>query len=516
MLKYGSLLLLIIVALSSSFAHAKTYPIKSFELVGFYDDPGHHIYVKDINRRLQSGLAKYKFRLSMNQMHYFAEYLTTWYKNSGLLFHKVIVPPQEIKDQRLRLKLIPGILGDISVRGNEFYSKDRIQQSFSALLNKQVEKEKIEEALLILNDSPGLDVFSFFSRGKEKNETRVNLKVQEEEFFTASVKLDNYGVESTGRNRLLSQFSFNNISGRADQFNLGILASDESVYSSLVYRVPMWNPFHSIGISVSDNQFDLAGDFLALGVNGSTQVTRIDVSHVLFRGYQRNRKLSWYFDQKESVLDDSAGFSLLSKEEQSSGAGINFLLDQKNAVSQFQFYLNIYTGQYDQGFAALDDEDFSLSNIVLNYAVNIASRDAYLYSRLGLMLRAQVSDDVLPSYEKFALTGVDAVRAVESGVISTDNAQLLRLNWYWLNPDWLGNNAFSKKVRMSVFYDWVEGEDSQSTIIESASGYGIAFDFSVSKNFSGRLVYAQSQELELSTFTEEESSHAYAELSYRF
>lgn len=495
---------------------AKTYKVQGFELDGFRDEPAHNIFVSDVKKRLKSGLAKYKYRLSYNQMQYFAEYLTTWYKNTGLLFHKVIVPPQEIQNSRLRLKLIPGTLGDISVRGNDSYSKQQVQKPFYSLLNKSVDKEEIEEALLVLNDSPGLNVFSFFSRGKEKNETRINLKVQKEESFESSFKLDNYGVESTGENRLLTQFAFNNPTGVADQLNIGLMASDESLYGSLSYRMPVWNPFHTLSISISDNEFDLAGDFTSLGVSGTTQVSRVGVDHTLFRGYRINRKLSWYLDQKKSTLEDSTGFSLLDSEETSSGLGINLLMNSKHQRHQRQFYMNVYSGQYDEGFSALDGETFDLWNIVLSTRINLKKPSSYFFSSADLMLHIQGSSDLLPSYEKFSLTGIDGVRAIAPGVLSTDNGQLFRISWHLLNPTWLGNNSFSKKIRLSLFYDQVKGEDTESIVEETASGYGLALNFSIAKNMTGQLVYAASSDINISTFTEEESSHAYAELVYRF
>lgn len=507
---------LFFVVLLSAHVQAKTYQVKDIQLDGFRDEPAHHIFVKDIEKQLSKGLAKYKYRLSWYQMQYFSEYLTTWYKNAGLLFHKVIVPPQEIKNSQLILKLVPGVLGDISVRGNKDYSNQRIQSSFKPLLNKSVEKEKIEEALLILNDSPGLDVFSFFSRGKEKNETRINLKVQQEDAFEGRIKFDNYGTETTGENRALIQISLNNPTGGADQLSFGLLASDESLYGSLSYRIPLWNLFHTMGLSVSENEFDLAGDFTSLGVNGSTHVIRLDMNHTLFRGYRRNQKISWYIDQKDSSLDDSTGFNLLTKEETSQGVGINLLFDTKPDADHYQAYLNIYSGQYDSGFDTLDGESFNLANLVLSAQWQLLSSQSYFQSRLGLLLTSQFSDSILPSYEKFSLTGIDGVRAVVPGISSTDSGQLIRLSWNWTNVNWLGANAFSKKTRLSLFFESAEGEANDASVTESVSGYGLALDFLMTKYMTGRLIYAQSNEIDISTFTEEESSHAYAELVYRF
>jgi len=495
---------------------AKTYQVKNIQLDGFRDEPVHHIFVKDIKKQLSKGLGKYKYRLSWNQMQYFSEYLTTWYKNAGLLFHKVIVPPQEIKNFQLTLKLVPGVLGDVSVRGNKDYSIQKIQSSFNPLLKKSVEKEKIEEALLILNDSPGLDVFSFFSRGKEKNETRINLKVQQEDALEGHIKFDNYGTETTGENRALIQMSLNNPTGRADQLSIGLLASDESVYSSLSYRMPLWNLFHSFGLSFSENDFDLAGDFTALGVNGSTRVSRMDVSHILFRGFKSNQTLSWYVDQKESILDDSTGFNLLQKDESSQGLGINMLTSSKPGTSHYQFYMNLYSGKYDQGFDALDGESFSHVNVVMNAQWSLFSSQSYMNSRLGLLLFTQFSEDDLPSYEKFSLTGVDGIRSVDPGVSSSDSGSLVRLSWSWVNAEWLGSNAFSRKTRLGLFYEMAEGESNVSNIENLASGYGMTLDFSITKNMNGRLLYAKSLDIDIDAFTEEESSHAYAELVYRF
>jgi len=509
-------LFIVLTSQANSEPKIKTYNIKGFILEGFVDEPEHKLQLSVIKRQLIVGLKKYKYRLSVNQMHYFAEYLTTLYKNKGLLFHKVIVPPQEIKKKRLRLKLVPGILGDINVRDNSLYSSDRIKLPFLPLLKKPISKEKVEEALLMLNDSPGLNVFSFFSRGKEKNETRINIKVQEENRFNAIIKADNYGVESTGKNRLLTQFAYNNPFGRADQISFGVLASNGSVYGSLGYQAPLWNPFHTFSVSISNNEFDLAGDFSSLGVEGATLVARFDINHILSRGYQSNKKLSWYFDKKDSSLKNSAGYTQLDKDEKSNGVGINTLIDSMGDGYQNRLYLNAYSGQYKSGFSTLNGERFDLANLVVSSQYNLISNDSYFHSKIGLLFRLQKTSDALPSYEKFSLTGIDGVRALESGIVSTDNGKLARLSWHSLNTKWLGDNAFSKNTRLTLFYDWAEGNNSQSSVKESASGLGVLLNFALAKNLNGQVLYASTNDLNISTLAKKESSYAYAELVYRF
>lgn len=515
-MRYFLVLISVVLYSYSTFAAVKTYEIKGFILSGFKDEPQHDMRLETIKNNLLLGLKRYKYRLSLNQMNYFAEYLTDWYKSKGLLFHKVIIPPQELKNKKLKLKLIPGVIGDINVRGNVMFDSDDIVKPFLRLKNKPVIKNEVEEALLILNDTPGLNVFTFFSRGKEKNETRVNIKVQEENRIDFNIKADNYGVESTGENRLLAQISYNNPFGRSDQFKLGLLGTDESIYGSISYRTPMWNQYHVFNISVSNNRFDLSGDFTFLNVNGETRVSRIGVDHTVFRGYQQNQKISWFTDKKESNLTNSAGLNQLQKDEESLGFGLNGFISNSGSDYNYQFYLGTYYGQYKDGFNGLNGTNFSLNNAMFNTQFNVVSSNSYFHSNISLFYRLQVSSDNLPAYEKFSLTGIDAVRALEPGVLSTDEGELLRVSWHWINPKWFGGNEFSKNTRLTLFYDWARGNNSQATNKESVRGYGVSLGYDLSDSIQGKFVYAKSSDIDISTISEKESSHAYAELVYRF
>jgi hemolysin activation/secretion protein len=510
-------LLAITLLLLSSNVLANTFTIESFRLDGFKDEPAYGIKILEIKQQLNSGLKQFNGQLSLQQAHNIADYLTQIYKHAGLIFHRVIVPAQEIKNNTLHLKLIAGKLANISIKGNKDYSSKRIGMLFYDVLHKPADKESIEQALLLLNDYPGLTVFGYFSRGREQGNTRINLKVQKENIFEGSIRMDNYGVDSTGENRLFGQFSFNNAFGRADQISIGLLGSENNLYGSLAYNMPLWNAKNHLNILLSNNQFDLAGDFSSLGVKGDAQIIRADLEHVLLRSYKYNFKIDAYIDSKQSELEDENGSAFLNNEEKTTGMGFGTLMDFDTDFGRYRFHMNLYSGGYDDGFGALNDKGFSTSNLIINSQFVLAKNKPYFHSNLSLMYRGQFTGDILPGYEKFTLSGAYAVRALSSGVASTDAGQLISINWRLLNPHWLGDNKISKNIRPGLFIDWAKGENTSAlNEKEKASGYGVVVDYLLGGHLSGRFFYAKSIDINIQSFGEEESSHAYAELVYQF
>jgi len=480
-------------------------------------------------------------QLTVSEIHYIADHLTRFYHTVGFPFSRVIVPEQEVVDNTIRLQVIEAVIASVDVRGESLYGKGQLQSPFSSVIGKVTNSSDIESLLRHVNTFPGLQTFGYFSKGAKPGETRINLKVQQEESWQLLTKVDNYGADTTGENRGLVSLTLNNPLGFADQLSLGVLQSFDSkegeqntTYGSLSYRIPLFHSALSLGLLVSNNQFDIGRDFSDLGLEGEASIARVDMRYQWAQSRTLNSTFAVYGDNKTSDVKSGLTTDILDKEETSQGAGLLLTLNYRGTGSsiQQQFFVDVYAGRYETEFGedafinGQGGSDFledSFTKVQLRYRFQWDW--LWLSSQLEWSVRGQYSDVALPSMEQISVSGPFAVRALETGFYSADNGVLSSFQWRLMNPQWLGDNAVSRAISKAivpfVFYDFSLLQRNELTRDESqldasqtggagsvlvmdeeltASGFGFGFDFNVmlSSTLSvfGRVTVARTNKIE--------------------
>ncbi len=188
------------------------------------------------------------------QLEQVAARLTNFYRERGLFLARAYVPVQYVSDGVVKLRVLEGKLGDVAVSANQRYSDRRLAGPFERQMKDTVERESIEEALYLLNDLPGLDVYGTFTAGDRVGETRLNLNVRGEKRVSAAIRFDNHGSEFTGENRGFLVVDWLNMSSIGDQLSVGALqtvAPANNTYGFLDYAFPLGRNVISASASTS-------------------------------------------------------------------------------------------------------------------------------------------------------------------------------------------------------------------------------------------------------------------------
>lgn len=537
-----------------SLQSAKQILIKQVQFIDFVPRPAQGLTLEKLRAVIKAMQLQWGVYLSVAEIHSLADQITRLYRNAGFSFTRVIVPPQEIKNHQLQLQIIEGTLGDIQVRGADHYGAKTIKRPFQGLLNRVVTQQQIQQALAIVNQYPGLEVYGYFSKGSKPHQTRLNLKVQKEQWLQATLKADNYGSENTGLYRATGYITVNNPLGFADRLTLGVLqsldignqAQENNTYGSIAYQAMITPGGSRIGLLAGNHQFELGQAFSDLGVEGEAEHYRLDLTVPWRRTRWFSSDVNLYGEQKQTDITSALDTDLLDKQEQTQKLAIALQLNHqaKHALaSQFRWgqalNLGIYAGDFDIEFGqdtAMPTLSDNLQTLFINYSLfgqyYHQGKAAY---RWQFSLKGQYSDQRLPDVETFTLSGPYGVRAYEQGLLSADQGGVASLQWFWLSPDWLGNNGFSRTVKPFVFYDAAYGERLADGAISElreqiiASGYGLGFDIRYPANGSnrsgwwGRFTLARRDSLksnpaaadrDLKKFSN--NPVIYGELSYRF
>jgi hemolysin activation/secretion protein len=416
--------------------------------------------------------------LSLRQLQEIAARVARYYRERGLFLAQALIPPQTIDNETVQIRVLEGILGNVTLDKNRRYDDTRLLLPFRGLLGQPVTRARIEEAMLLLNDYPGLKSFAMFRPGIRPGETNLLLSVLEEKRVDTVLHTDNYGSEFTGEYRARIDVNVNNPLGAADRLSASLsktYAPRNGTYGALFYERQAFGPRNTFGVGASRNAYSLGGVLEPFGINGTTTLAQIYWRRAFQRSRLSNRYGLLQFARKSAKLDVSEGedredqlsvieaeigfdWSSVTRRHIASGAlrlshGFSGLLGSMETTddpAQTRATRRGGSGFYAGG-------EFDKLNADYHHWLNL-NRDQMLH----FSLRGQYSDDLLTSLEQMPIGGPNSVRAYASAEFLRDKAVVASLEWIVRAPGFADWPAFAGKrwgdiVQAVLFVDYANG-----------------------------------------------------------
>ena len=440
---------------------------------------------------------KYREEMSIGQLQDVANQITDLYRGAGFVIAQAYIPQQKVEDGVVNIHVQEGALGEIVVEGNKDYSANLIQNIFKNLQNKSVTKQSLENALFSLSDYPGLVAYGVLQPGQNVGETNLLVKVQEEEPREFTVRTDNYGTESTGKNRLTLSYTENNLFGNADSIDLSLLQTftpTNNFFGGIKYKTPVVSHNTLFGFGWSTNGYDVGGLQIE-GISGEVDTSNLFVSHQFVRSRSSNFFGKFEISRKTaetklasislnevtlSALTLEVGFDVLDKKYKGINQGtIKYIQGLDDFLGS--------TGIEDAALSGRQGEsgDYASSDFAkLNW--NVARLQLIdKYQNILLRFSGQYTDDLLVPVEQSGLGGPNNVRAFAPSVVLRDSSVFLSLDWNFNAPFFYNARAFDgwkwgEILQLSIFADYVKGSNndidptSRDEEDISISGYGVA------------------------------------------
>jgi len=447
---------------------------------------------------------KYREEMSIGQLQDVANQITDIYRSAGFVIAQAYIPQQKVEDGVVNIHVQEGTLGEVVVEGNKDYSEKLIQNIFKNLQNKSVTKQSLENALFSLSDYPGLVAYGVLQAGQNVGETNLLVKVQEEEPREFTVRMDNYGTESTGENRLTLSYTENNLFGNADSIDLSLLQTftpTNNFFGGIKYKTPVISHNTLFGLGWSTNGYDVGGLQIE-GISGEVDTSNLFVSHQFVRSrgsnifgkFEISRKAAetkmltaaTNYSLNEAVLSAlvlEMGFDVLDKKYKGINQGTikytHGLEDFLGSTTQEDAAL-LTSGRIGAVSGEIATSDFAK----LNW--NVARLQLIdKYQNILLRFSGQYTDDLLVPVEQSGLGGPNNVRAFAPSVVLRDSSVFLSLDWNFNAPFFYNARAFDgwkwgEILQLSIFADYVKGSNndidptSRDEEDVSISGYGVA------------------------------------------
>ena len=352
--------------------------------------------------------------------------LTNTLIDRGFVTSRVLLPEQDLHDGTLTLLVLPGRTEALRGDGiGDGLLKQAVPLSAGDLLNLRALEQGVEN----LSRLPHLDVSMDLAPGEEQGGTVVIGRADWPRPWQGSLVLNekHYGDITHGTGQL--SLDWGSPFGLADRLSLGLNSdldqefSDRAWGASLDYDVSLgyWNL--AGGYSRQAYQSDVAGIFQRFDSSGITEISRLELTRVLYRS-QRTRlamTLLGAYTEVGNLIEDTtiqvSSYRLRTGGLRFSGKSRFGRLQVAGSLTAERAWAAGPATELPDG-ARVADPIHGRYQLYLSASRFVAP----LYGALQVRLNAQYSDDQLFPSERLSLASAAAVRGYDSLSVSGNSA----------------------------------------------------------------------------------------------
>ena len=441
--------------------------------------------------------------LTLNQIYAAADGITKLYRDAGYGLANAVVPAQRLSDGSVRIEIIEGRIGGVSVSGNEDYSFAFLQKRFAALEPGQLYTNRsMERSVLLINDLPGIEARAVIKPGSEYGTSDITFKVEEDD-YEGSVGIDNYGREELGQIRFVANAYVNNIGGIGDRLNGSLIYSEDGLltYGNIAYGLPLSDNGSRLRFTFNKADYEVEGDVFAdLGISGDNTTYRVDYLYPLDRTRTRNVVFNAAYQRFET---DSF---------------IEGIVLPNNSTELDLLELSVFMSGMTRGQTGWTFSAIVSGNGKSNESTATEPQSDAQQAKLRLDGSVSVySGDPLVDSQKFSLGGPYSVRGYfpaeargdEGAYVGVEVRKYFRISGYPLAGTFYVDGGFAKR-------ELLPGEDPTTDVESELASAGVGLLLAPDRQgFSGSLLYAKPIDNHVS-INEDDDGHFWANVMWNF
>jgi len=433
-----------------------------------------------------------------------AEAVKNRYKDAGFFLTQVFVPPQDVPDGIVTLRVVEARIGETHADIETRRVRPSIVDGYMRLLPKgsPVTEKSVERPILLLNDLPGVKVTSVLRPGAETGEADLVVKmVDEGKTFGGDGYIDNAGNVSTGETRIGADLVANGLLGLGESWTLGGLVSDQNGVN--LVRAGVTAPITSYGtkatVSITDLNYKVIGaQYKALDANGDAVVGSLNVQHPIIRS--RNVNLFAVGGGDIKKLDDRTSDGQVQDERVLFVGHLGATGDFRDelfggSLNSYTLTLNFGDNKIKTATALSADQDpvtghktkGGFEHLDGDYQRLQAITDT---TSVLLAMRGQLAFQNLDTSEKSSLGGPRGVRAFAVGDGVGDDVFQGTVELRQRVPSWSLFNApflFSAFLDGGRVKDWHNPVTGDTNNLRTLGGYGVGLNLTRRDDFQFRL-----------------------------
>lgn len=427
---------------------------------------------------LEAIAAQYRGRtVSLADVQEIAARVNRLYRDKGVVTAQAVVPPQDVTDGIVRIRLVEGRVGKVSVQGNASTSESYVIRRVTLAPGELVDLARLERDLVFFNRTNDAQTRAELRPGERFGTTDVLVSLAEPPRHLARFFVDNAGAEATGEWRRGASYLNRSLFGRRDDLSLNAARADghEGYWAS--YGAPINRVGGRLTLAAFSDRTQIRhGPLATLNITGKSRAATLLLRQPAYVGarHQVDALIGGSSRDSETHIDgvllqtaDTRDFSLGGEVQASDASG-------HSVASLTRVWADTEAG-------------FGRRNVRLWRAG--AGRTQKLSDSVSL--RGQFSmqnsrDDLLPSTHQFFVGGEGNARGYPTGLYSGDDGYLVNLELHHALPLPLRGTGFAFYDRGVAKPLKPAGATQERDRVESI-GWGL--NFSATEHVAGRAVF---------------------------
>ena len=182
-------------------------------------------------------------RATFADLQAIADAIERLYRDEGYLATRAVIPPQEIADGALRVRIVEGVIDAIALRGDLGGAERRVRELLEPLVGvRPLRWEAVERRLLLARDLPGVSLLAALRAAETEQEGALVLVVDATlDPKDGFASLSNYSSDTAGPWVLTAGGGGNSVFLSGDRLQaLGLLAAEigEQEVGLVSYQAP--------------------------------------------------------------------------------------------------------------------------------------------------------------------------------------------------------------------------------------------------------------------------------------
>ena len=224
------------------------------------------------------------------------------YRSKGYTV-QAILPPQKIADGIVKILVTEAKLGKVVVenpQGPTRFSKERTAEyiTYANTPGEPLNMDKLERAIVILNETPGVMVSSQLEPGDKDGETNVRVQLTQPNMVQGRVEANNYGSRTTGANQGVVALNLNGVLGIGDSASINGISSEGSQYLQGAISLPGSDNGLRLGLAGTFLQYKNVSNYASTGGAGDAWTTGLSAAYPLIRSQTGNLNTNLNYDVK--------------------------------------------------------------------------------------------------------------------------------------------------------------------------------------------------------------------------
>ncbi len=458
---------------------------------------GNHVY----SEKELSAIYKNKLNreISVAELQEIVQDITNYYRNNGYILSRAVLPPQQVKDGIVHIRIIEGYIDHVTVIGTPKGARKLVEAYGEKIAQSRPLQMKVMEYYLHLaNEIPGVQVKAILEPSKtETGASDLNLAAATQT-LNGSFSYDNYGSRYIGPNQDTVNAALNSIfrSGDTTRATYATTTRPEQLrFYDISYQSPLGT--HGLTGTVGKNHSStIPGMNLAIvDTKGDAATWYANLAYPLLRTRTQNMTLDGGLNYANSNVTTFAG-PLYNDHIRSLRFGGNYdFADRWNGSNLLGLHaekgLNIWGASNNPN--STQTSRFGADGIFTKLVAQ-AARTQPLYKRLSVfvLMNGQYSFNPLLATEQFAYGGAQLGRGYDPAEIIGDKGFSGTVE---LRMDFQPGYYLLSAVEPYIFYDggviWNLKNVGGVGTKQSATSTGLGTRFIFTKNFSGNLMIAQ-------------------------